>query len=209
MKKINPELQKYERSPDINTKHRPDFNPRRYISIQDRVNSDPLFEKQYIDKLISEGWYKLQEIRSILSEEMKGRHFKYRLNGKGLSGAKKGTFRSGGMIIGRADDDTDGKYIMYRAYNGCLFPLQLSDVSEIYTKDPSIKISGSKNEKVISNTVSFKRPEAPSKFPVYLTSELNGDRVVIYYGRDSYSQNRFTESKKYKYALETGDWVFI
>jgi hypothetical protein len=33
--------------------------------------------------------------------------------------------------------------------------------------------------------------------------------VIIYYGRDKYSQNRFTQSKKYEYALRTGDWAII
>tara|TARA_B100000427_G_C15508168_1_gene594946 strand:- start:544 stop:1167 length:624 start_codon:yes stop_codon:yes gene_type:complete len=205
---MNPNLQMYERKEDINTVHRPDFNPRRYNSIQDRVNSDPEFEKMYIDKLISEGWYKLLDNRSILSEEMKGRHFKYRLNGKSLSGAKKGTFRSGGIIIGRSNDDDDGKYIMYKAYNGRIFPLQISDILEIYTKDPSIKIQGSKKEQNVSKTVFFNRPGGITKFPVYLLSELSGERIPIYYARDKYSQERFAASKKYQYALKTGDWNF-
>ena len=205
---MNRNLQMYERKEDINTVHRPDFNPRRYNSIQDRVNSDPGFEKTYIDKLISEGWYKLLDNRSILSEDMKGRHFKYRLNGKSLSGAEKGTFRSGGIIIGRQNDDTEGKYIMYKAYNGRLFPLQISDVLEIYTKDPSVKINGSKKEQNIYKTVFFNRPGGITKFPVYLLSELSGERIPIYYARDKYSQERFTASKKYQYALKTADWNF-
>mgnify|MGYP006081558483 FL=1 len=209
MEKANPNLQEYERKPDFNTKHRPDFNPRNYKSIQDRVNSDPEYEISYIDKLISDGWYKLQEIRSILSEEMKGRHFKYRLNGKSLSGAEKGTFRSGGMIIGRSNDDKIGKYVMYKAYNGCIFPLQLNDVFEIYTRDPAIKIPGSKKETSISKTVFFTQPTTTTLFPVHLLSNLNGEKVIIYYGRDKYSQNRFTQSKKYEYALRTGDWAII
>ena len=189
---MNPNLQMYERKEDINTVHRPDFNPRRYNSIQDRVNSDPEYEKMYIDKLISEGWYKLQDNRSILSTEMKGRHFKYRLNGKSLSRAQKGTFRSGGIIIGRSDEDTEGKYIMYKAYNGRLFPLQINDILVIYTKDPSIKIEGSKKEQNIYKTVFFTRPGGFSKFPVFLMSELNGDRIAVYYGKDKYAQERFT-----------------
>lgn len=205
---MNPNLQMYERKEDINTVHRPDFNPRRYNSIQDRVNSDPEYEKMYIDKLISEGWYKLQDNRSILSTEMKGRHFKYRLNGKSLSRAQKGTFRSGGIIIGRSDEDTEGKYIMYKAYNGRLFPLQINDILVIYTKDPSIKIEGSKKEQNIYKTVFFTRPGGFSKFPVFLMSELNGDRIAVYYGKDKYAQERFAASKKYQYALKTGDWDF-
>ena len=205
---MNPNLQMYERKEDINTVHRPDFNPRRYNSIQDRVNSDPEFEKSYINKLISEGWYKLQDNRSILSDEMKGRHFKYRLNGKSLSGAQKGIFRSGGIIIGRSDEDIEGKYIMYKAYNGRLFPLQISDILVIYTKDPSIKIEGSKKERSVSRTVFFNRPGGFTKFPVFLISELNGERIPIYYGKDKYAQERFSASKKYQYALKTGDWDF-
>jgi len=205
---MNPNLQMYERKEDINTVHRPDFNPRRYSSIQDRVNSDPDYEKIYIDKLISEGWYKLQDNRSILSDEMKGRHFKYRLNGKSLSGAQKGTFRSGGIVVGRSNEDTEGKYIMYKAYNGRLFPLQISDILVIYTKDPSIKIEGSKKEQGIYRKVFFTRPGGFTKFPVFLISELNGGRIPIYYGRDKYSQERFAASKKYQYALKTGDWDF-
>jgi len=205
---MNPNLQMYERKEDINTVHRPDFNPRRYNSIQDRVNSDPEYEKLYIDKLISEGWYKLQDNRSILSDEMKGRHFKYRLNGKSLSGAQKGTFRSGGIVIGRSDEDTEGKYIMYKAYNGRLFPLQINDILIIYTKDPSIKIEGSKKEQNIYKTVFFTRPGGFSKFPVFLISELNGERIAVYYGKDKYAQERFAASKKYQYALKTGDWDF-
>ncbi len=205
---MNPNLQMYDRKEDINTVHRPDFNPRRYNSIQDRVNSDPEYEKMYIDKLISEGWYKLQDNRSILSDEMKGRHFKYRLNGKSLSGAQKGTFRSGGIVIGRSDEDTEGKYIMYKAYNGRLFPLQINDILIIYTKDPSIKIEGSKKERNVYKTVFFNRPGGFSKFPVFLMSELNGDRIAVYYGKDKYAQERFAASKKYQYALKTGDWDF-
>lgn len=205
---MNPNLQMYERKEDINTVHRPDFNPRRYNSIQDMVNSDPEYEKMYINKLISEGWYKLQDNRSILSDEMKGRHFKYRLNGKSLSGAQKGTFRSGGIVIGRSDEDTEGKYIMYKAYNGRLFPLQISDILVIYTKNPYNKIEGSKKEQIIDKTVFFTRPGGFSKFPVFLISELNGERIAVYYGKDKYAAERFAASKKYQYALRTGDWNF-
>ena len=116
MDKIRPELQMYDRTPDYNIKHAKGFNPFRYISIQDRVNNDPEFEIAYINKLVNEGWFKLQDKRSILKDEMRGRHFKYRLNGNGLSNPEKGTFRSGGIIIGRKENTDD--YIMYKAYNG-------------------------------------------------------------------------------------------
>ena len=38
MNKADESLQLYERVPDFNVKHRPDFIPRRYVSIQEKVN---------------------------------------------------------------------------------------------------------------------------------------------------------------------------
>jgi hypothetical protein len=206
MDKIKPELQMYDRTPDYNVKHAKGFNPFRYISIQDRVNNDPEFEIAYINKLVTEGWFKLEDNRSILKNEMKGRHFKYRLNGNGLSNPERGTFRSGGIIIGRKEEADD--YIMYKAYNGCLFPLQMNDVEEIYVKDPNVKIEGNKKERVIKTTVFFKEPEHETKFPVFLQSRLTGVNIVVHYAKDNYKKERFTASKKYQYAFKTGDWGF-
>ena len=97
---IREDLQEKPHIPDSNVKHHKHFNPKTYISIQERVNSDPDFEQFYIDKLISEGWVRLESNKSVLSDELKGKHFKYRLNGTGKSDARKGTFRSGGIIMG-------------------------------------------------------------------------------------------------------------
>ena len=206
MDKIKPELQMYDRTPDYNVKHAKGFNPFRYISIQDRVNNDPEFEIAYINKLVAEGWFKLEDNRSILKNEMKGRHFKYRLNGNGLSNPERGTFRSGGIIIGRKEEADD--YIMYKAYNGCLFPLQMNDTEEIYVKDPNVKIDGNRKERVIKTTVFFKEPEHETRFPVFLQSRLTGDNIVVHYAKDNYKRERFVTSKKYQYAFKTGDWGF-
>jgi len=194
-------LQKYPRIPDYNTKHNPEFNPRTYISIQERVNNDPDFENFYLNKLIKEGWYKLANVEHLLSEEMKGRHFKYRLNGKSMSGEEKGTFRSGGIIIGR--DKNNNGYILYKAYNGCLFPLQLKDINDIYIKDPNSKLEGNKKEKNIKGTVSFKYPVEVTAFPVHLNEK------IIHYAKDNYKRDRFMLSKKFEYAYKTGDWKFV
>ena len=206
MDKIKPELQMYDRTPDYNVKHARGFNPFRYISIQDRVNNDSEFEIAYINKLVAEGWFKLEDNRSILKNEMKGRHFKYRLNGNGLSNPERGTFRSGGIIIGRKEEADD--YIMYKAYNGCLFPLQMNDTEEIYVKDPNVKIDGNRKERVIKTTVFFKEPEHETRFPVFLQSQLTGDNIVVHYAKDNYKRERFVTSKKYQYAFKTGDWGF-
>ena len=207
MEKADPSLQMYPRIPDYNTRHRPDFNPRRYISIQDRVNSDRDFEIYYINKLITEGWFKLEDNRMILDERMKGRHFKYRLNGKSISKADKGTFRSGGIIIGKNKDDVN--YVIYKAYNGCIFPLQLDVVQEIYVKNPNEKIEGSKKERVIKETVYFNDPGPPTSFPVYLNSPLTGEDVIVYYAKDNYKKDRFMMTKKFEYAFKTGDWYIL
>jgi len=206
MDRVRPELQEYSRIPDQKTKHRPDFIPSRYVSIQDRVNASTDYEFFYINKLISEGWYRLGKNSDILDDEMKGRHFKYRLNGKSLSGAKKGTFRSGGIVIGKNMDDEN--YLIYKAYNGCIFPLQISDIQEIYVKNPNDNIEGSKREKVIRKTQIFKQPNVSTPFPVYLPDKNTGNDILIYYAKDNYSRERFKNSKKYKYSLETGDWRF-
>ena len=206
MDKANEDLQQYARTPDFNTKHRPDFNPRRYISIQEKVNSDPEFEKAYIDKLISEGWYSLKDKNDLLKDEVKGRHFKYRLNGKSISGESSGTFRSGGIIIGKNKNEKD--YILYKAYNGCIFPLQLDDILEAYIKNPNVKIEGNKKEKKINKTVFFKKIGKITSFPVYLQSPLTGENIVVYYAKDNYTRDRFKMSKKFEYAFTTGDWGF-
>ena len=153
MEKINPDLQMYARRPVGNVRHQPNFNPNKYISIQSRVNSDPDFEKEYISKLINEGWYQMADKNSILSEEMKGRYFKYRLNGNGMSKAEKGTFRSGGIIVGK--DEENGEYVTYKSFNGSIFPLQIKDILEVYIKDTNVKTNVVKKEKVYRKTVHF------------------------------------------------------
>ena len=204
MNKGDEQLQQYPRIPDSKVKHTSDFNPRTYYSIQDRVNSDSSFEKKYFLKLIEEGWYKLHDNNLILDEINKGRHFKYRLNGNGLSSATKGTFRSGGIIIGKNDEDE--RYIMYKAYNGCIFPLQIKDVYEIYVKDSN---STSTNSKTIKKTVKFNRPENPTSYPVYLKHPKTQEDVIVYYAKDNYARDRFMLTKKFEYAYKTGDWTIL
>jgi hypothetical protein len=207
MANIRHDLQLYDRTPDYNIKHSREYNPSRYISIQSRVNDDPDYETEYFAKLISEGWFKLEDNRAILKDEVKGRHFKYRLNGNGLSNAEKGTFRSGGIIIGRKNMDDD--YVLYKAYNGCLFPLQMNDVYEIYMKDPNIKIEGKKGkEQIIKGTVWFNEPENETRYPVFLKSKLTGNNIVVHYAPDNWKWKQFQTSKKYIYAVRTSNWGF-
>jgi hypothetical protein len=205
MNKIDEDLQLYTRLPDPKVKHRPDFILSRYVSIQDKVNNSKDYEQQYINKVISEGWYKLGNNTHIFEDVMKGRHFKYRLNGNSLSGASKGTFRSGGIVIGKNNDDPN--YLMYKAYNGCLFPLQIKDIQEIYVKDPNIEKPERANKR-ISKTVYFKEPNNITSYPVKLVSNLTNEEIVVYYAKDNYSKDRFMNTQKFEYAYKTGDWSF-
>ena len=205
MDRVNEELQLYERVPDSNIKHARGFNSGRNVSIQDRVNSDPEFRAAYFTHLGESGWYRLPNNSDMFNEEYKGRHFKYCLNGKSLSGAEKGTFRSGGMMIGRKNDEN---YILYKSYTGAIFPLQLSDVEIVFVRDPDIKIKGKNGEKQILKTVFFSEPKNATVYPVNLKSPLTGEDIVVYYAKDNYSKDRFMNSKKFNYAYETSDWGF-
>jgi|TARA_B110001452_G_C15098426_1_gene383042 hypothetical protein len=206
MNKINPELQLYARIPDPSVRHQATFNPKKYNSIQNRVNSDQDFEKEYIQELIDSGWYQMESNKNILSDEMRGRYFKYRLNGNGLSNVPLGTFRSGGIVVGK--DEENGEYINYKAHNGCIFPLQLKDILEIYIKDPAIK-NAQKKEKVYRKTVYFNEVGKITNYPVYLKSKMTENEIVVYYGKDAYAARKFTETIKYNYAKETGKWEFL
>ena len=208
MDKIKPELQMYERKPDSLTTHKEGFNKMKYVSIQDKVNNDPIFAHNYINKLIEDGWLKLADNNDLVKPTMRGRHFKYRLNGNSLSRAEAGTFRSGGIIIGMGDDN-DPNYILYKAYNGCIFPLQIADLEAVYVKNPNEKIQRKSTPKVYNTTVFFNYPENVTPFPVYLKSKLTGKDIVVRYARDRYDQERFKLTKKYEYAFRTGDWQMI
>lgn len=190
---MNTDLQLYERIPDKYIKHSKNFDNLTYLSIQDKVNSDPEFEEYYMNKLINEGWVKLKNNEDILKFSP-GETFKYRLNGNSLSNANEGTFRSGGFLIGKKENSEE--YILYKAFNGCIFSLQIKDIQEVYVKD--------KNKIFIK----FNYPEKITNYPVYLQNPITNERVVVYYARSPSAQERFKNSLKYKTALNTLNWGF-
>jgi len=195
MSNIRTDLQLYSRIPDPKTIHDERYNPNTYISVQSKVNNDSEFENLYLDKLIKDGWVSLRSIQDIFLYP-KGRMFKYRLNGNSLSGAPEGTFRSGGFYLGKNLNEEDYKindYILYKAYNGVIFPLQLKDILELYIKNPKKDISV------------FKKPCGISNYPVYLVDKYGKD-TIIYYAKDYNQLKRFTNTIKYKKALATGIW---
>lgn len=187
------ELQMYPHSIDHKTKHDSRYDPSTYISIQTKVNYDSQYEKKYISKIVSEGWVALKKVDDILIFP-KGRAFKYRLNGNSLSGAPEGTFRSGGWLIGK--NDNDNNYILYKGYNGAVFSLQIKDLLEIYIKSPKREIS------------IFKKPDLNFKtiYPVTLPDPETKQDIIVYYAKDKYHQDRFMNSIKYRKALALGKW---
>tara|TARA_E500000178_G_C17034765_1_gene762725 strand:+ start:119 stop:757 length:639 start_codon:yes stop_codon:yes gene_type:complete len=189
-------LQMYPHVVDKKTKHDTRYDPNTYISIQTMVNNDPLFEKNYISKIVSDGWVALQKVDDILIFP-KGRSFKYRLNSNSLSGAPEGTFRSGGWLIGKNyDSENSDNYILYKGYNGAIFSLQIKDLLEVYVKSPKRDIPV------------FKKPDLnlKSKYFVTLPNPDSNDNVIVYYAKDKYHQERFMNSTKYKKALALGKW---
>ena len=186
-------LQVYERIPDKYIKHKDGFSPSNYISIQDRVNSDPEFEHTYFQDLILKGWVKLADATQILYYPP-GHTIKYRLNGNGISKVEPGTFRSGGFLVGKPLDSD--KYILYKAYNGCIFPLQLDDIQDIYVKDLSKQIT------------TFNFPSRITNHPVYLPHPITHTPTVVYYGSRPNDVKKFKNTLKFKLAEKNENWAF-
>jgi hypothetical protein len=186
-------LQLYERIPDKYIKHKRDFCPHTYLSIQDKVNMDPEFEKEYFEELIKKGWVKLAKTSDILYYPS-GETFKYRLNGNSISKTEEGTFRSGGFIIGKPLDSNE--YILYKAYNGCIFPLQIKDIQDVYVKD------------IRQKTILFNPPNEPTNNPVYLPHPGTGEQIIVYYGKKPKDSKKFTSTQKFQTALKYGNWQF-
>lgn len=196
MGEIREDLQLYPRIPDPKTKHDPRYNKETYISIQTRVNNDSDFENIYINKMIQDGWVSLKNNKDILLYT-KGKQFKYRLNGNSLAGTPENTFRSGGYLIGRNENESKEKrddYILYKGYNGAIFPLQIKDIQDVYIKVPN------------KDKPSFKKPALITNFPVYLYNKETGKSEIVYYAKDNNHKNRFMNSIKYKKAIATGLW---
>jgi hypothetical protein len=194
---IREDLQQYPHVPDPKTQHDSRYNPEKYISIQTRVNNDPLFEQAYIAKIASDGWVALKN-PSDIHMYPKGRQFKYRLNGESMAGFEEGTFRSGGWLLGKNLEDTENNhlYIMYKGYNGAIFSLQIKDVLEIYVKSTKKEIP------------IFKKPDSknPTNYPVYLPDPETEEPCLVYYAKDEFNKKRFMNSLKYKKALSFGMW---
>jgi|LauGreDrversion4_2_1035121.scaffolds.fasta_scaffold195963_2 hypothetical protein len=106
------------------------YSPSTYVSIQDRVNKEPAFKREYFNKLAEEGWKELANVRDM--ERVKpGVQIKYILNGKGMSGDPPGTFRSGGFFQSVGNNK---EFILFKGFNGSSFSLQFKDIESLYVK---------------------------------------------------------------------------
>lgn len=195
---IKKELQLYPHVTDKKTTHDTRYDPNTYISVQTKVNNNNKFEKDYISKLVSEGWVALKNVEDILIFP-KGRPFKYRLNGDSLSGADEGTFRSGGWLVEKNINDhsnNNSRYVLYKGYNGAIFSLQIKDLLEVYIKSKKKEIPV------------FKKPDLSNKtnFPVYLDLPNSNKPVIIYYAKDFDQKKRFMNTIKFKKAKAFNMW---
>lgn len=193
---IREDLQKYPHKEDERVKHDDRYEKRNYVSIQTRVNNDKNFESKYFNKLGMDGWVSLQNPEDIIKIP-KGKMFKYRLNGNSMSGAEDGTFRSGGVFIGKNYDDeseSQDDYILYKGYNGCIFSLQLKDIQQVYIKSEKRKVPV------------FKIPYKTTNFPVYLPDPDTDEPTIVYYAKDEDKRRRFMLSEKFKIARGYGIW---
>ena len=196
---IKPQLQMYPHKLDVKTVHDTRYDPLTYISVQTKVNLDEKYEKLYFENLMIQGWVKIPKIETIFGLP-KGTQFKYRLNQDSLSKVPDGTFRSGGWLIGRNENEDDldlkNKYILYKGFNGAIFSLQLKDIKEIYIK--------SKKKEVPA----FKKPAKVTNFPVFLINPNTNEPEIVYYAKDNAHKIRFENSDKYQKAIQLGRWVW-
>lgn len=105
------------------------YNPRTYISIQDKVNGDPSFRASYFNNIAEQGWGQLEDPTDILKAKP-GTQIKYRLAQHKREPGEFG-FKSGGFYVGPGQNR---EYISYRGFNGVVFNLQLVDVEAFYIK---------------------------------------------------------------------------
>lgn len=65
-----------------------------------------------------------------------------------------------------------------------------------------------KRKKFIEKRFFFNEVGPETNYPVYLQSKITGNHVLVYYARDQSRARIFTDTIKYKYARDTGDWEF-
>lgn len=106
------------------------YNPTTYVSIQERVNSDPLFRKQYFSKLNNEGWEELEDPTDILKLRS-NTQIKYILAPHKRNGPNDFGFRSGGFYQRPGENR---KFIYFKGFNKTVFQLNFLDIENLYIK---------------------------------------------------------------------------
>lgn len=106
------------------------YNPNTYVSIQDRVNSDPTFRSKYFKELGETGWDELEDPTDILKLPS-NTQIKYILNSNKRKGPGDFGFRSGGFYQRPGED---GSFIYYKGFNKNIFKLSFGDITNLYIK---------------------------------------------------------------------------
>lgn len=109
------------------------YNPNTYVSIQDRVNNNPEFRKQYFAKLAQEGWEELEDPTDIM-KLCSNTQIKYILKCHKRKDQHDFGFRSGGFY--QRPGETH-KFIYFKGFNKSIFTLGFDDIENLYVKQPN------------------------------------------------------------------------
>lgn len=186
---------------------RPEYEDRQpdpgYVSWQSKINtgSGRTINNKILEKYLDEHGYDevdVDQIEGLAS----GSRIAYI--------TKDNKWRSGGWLIRTeiSEEDINGEpfdepklYVLYKSFNNAVFPVQVDDVEQFFTRYGKASI-------IVKKMITFKNPQKKTNFPVYLKDEDEYD-IVVYYARDEDGRRKFMKTEKYKKALENSDsWVF-
>lgn len=106
------------------------YNPSTYVSVQDRVNNNPEFRRQYFEKMANEGWEELQDPSDILKLQC-NTQIKYIVSPHKRNGPNDFGFRSGGFYQRPGENR---KFVYFKGFNKSMFTLQFNDIDNLYVK---------------------------------------------------------------------------
>lgn len=119
-----------QKKPVAYVKNTRGYNPRTYVSIQDRVNSEPDFRREYFNKMAQEGWSELEDPTDIFKVKP-GTQIKYRVAPHKRISQDDYGFKSGGFYLRPGSNMT---FLYYKGFNGVQFSLQMDDIESLYIK---------------------------------------------------------------------------
>jgi|LauGreDrversion4_2_1035121.scaffolds.fasta_scaffold373042_3 hypothetical protein len=109
------------------------YNPNTYVSIQERVNTNPDYREKYFSKMGREGWYKLEDKTDILKLPS-NTQIKYIIAPHKRINPKDFGFRSGGFYQAPGENR---KFITFKGFNKTIYTLHFADIENLYVKQIS------------------------------------------------------------------------